>query len=462
MVNDPWRPEPPRDEPRPLDDADALEFAAKEHARSLAIRERGRQLYDESKRHADTPPLDVATLDNILSRPAEPPSRIEGLLPSEAGLLIVAQRKTGKTTLGLNLARALIEGGTFLGRFDVLPVTGNVAILNYEVSGRQMAVWARDAGVPGDRLVIANLRGRRNPLADLADRAELAARLRDANVEAVIVDPFGRAYTGTSQNDSGEVGAWLADLDVFARSEVGARDVILMAHAGWNGERTRGSSALEDWADSIVTLTRDEQGRRFLRAEGRDVSVDEDALEYDHQTRTLSLTGVGSRKAAATHERIEELAVHVLEIVTAVPGVTGYRVGEMLRESDVPHQKGDHSKALNHLIDSGQITFTPGPRKAKCYKAVDLPRPTPNSDSGPNNGHSPHSDLPRPTPDLPRRGTSPPTPTTLNGWEGGGVGQKAGHLPQATKDKPKPCKACGKQMTFDDGTGTHAACEVTP
>jgi sugar phosphate isomerase/epimerase len=108
-----------------------------------------------------------------------------------------------------------------------------------------------------DRLFLVDLRGRRNPPRDGEDRERLAQHLRDQGVESLIVDPFGRAFTGSSHNDAGEVGAWLAELDRWARADVGARDVILSAHAGWNGERTRGASALEDWADTTITLVRD-------------------------------------------------------------------------------------------------------------------------------------------------------------------------------------------------------------
>ena len=110
-------------------------------------------------------------------------------------------------------------------RFGVDPIEGRVALLNYEVSGPTVARWAADHGVPVDRFVIVNLRGRRNPLAHPEDRAKLAGILRAMKVQSVIVDPFGRAYTGSSQNDSGEVGAWLVSLDRFVRSEVGARDL---------------------------------------------------------------------------------------------------------------------------------------------------------------------------------------------------------------------------------------------
>jgi len=75
----------------------------------------------------------------------------------------VAQRKAGKTTLTLNLARALLTGEAFLGAFDVVPVVGDVAVLNFEVSGHTLAHWAHDHAVPPERFHLVNLRGRRNP-----------------------------------------------------------------------------------------------------------------------------------------------------------------------------------------------------------------------------------------------------------------------------------------------------------
>jgi hypothetical protein len=46
-----------------------------------------------AERGGDVPPFDAGLLVDILARPAEPPHRVDGLLPSEGGLLIVAQRK---------------------------------------------------------------------------------------------------------------------------------------------------------------------------------------------------------------------------------------------------------------------------------------------------------------------------------------------------------------------------------
>lgn len=298
------------------------------------------------------PPFDAGTLAEILARPEEPPMRAEGLVPWSGSALVVAQRKTGKTTLLLNYARALILGETFLGQFPVIPIRpdAKVAFLNYEVSAKQLARWADEAGIPRDSFYQVNLRGRRNPLSHPDDRAVLVEKLREQHAEAVIVDPFGRAYTGTSQNDNGEVQAFLVDLDMFVRQEVGANDLLLAAHAGWDGERSRGASALEDWGDTIITLTRDpeDEDRRYMRAMGRDVEVDEDELTMHEATRTLSRSGFGSRKDQRRNKESADLAVKVLQAVRENPGCSKARIAEVIAE--------DHGDKLGSGRGAGRLS----------------------------------------------------------------------------------------------------------
>lgn len=322
----------------------------------------------------DDTPLDAGTLTEILARPAEPAARVDGLIGWEGSTLLVAQRKVGKTTLVLNLARALLTGEPFLGSHGVrsLQPDARVAMLNYEVSGAQLARWARDAGVPSDRLYLVNLRGQRNPLSHPDDRQRLAEVLRDQQVESLIVDPFGRAYSGASQNDAGEVYGWLVKLDEFARAEVGARDLVLTTHAGWDGERSRGSSALEDWADGIITMTRvTDTNTRFIRATGRDVELDEDRLDFDPETRTLTLAGVGGRKAAAAAQRHVDLASAVVELLTRL-GV-GLKVSEItthLRTDGWSFQRGDVGRAAKTAAGDGRLLCESGSRNALIYRVV--------------------------------------------------------------------------------------------
>ncbi len=364
--------------PDPADEAveAALAFnrAVADETRVLRIRKAAQDRF-RAEQEPEQPPFDAGTLVELLGRPADPPMRAEGLIPSDAGTLVVAQRKTGKTTLELNYARSLLTGEDFLGRFPVRPITGTVALLNYEVSGNMIARWADDVGVPRERLYVVNLRGRRNPLTHPGDRQRLAEDLRARDTHALVVDPFGRAYGGESQNDSGEVGAFLGDLDVFARAEVGASDLMLSAHAGWNGERTRGASALEDWADVIITLTRDpdDETVRFLRAIGRDVEVEEDRLDFDPATRLLSMSGAGSRRKTKGDRKSTELAVFVVRAARLSPGSSGRQIEASIKEmDDAPtFRNGDVSKAAKYAEAQGHLRIEVGGngKQSKHYAA---------------------------------------------------------------------------------------------
>lgn len=348
-----------------------LHHEAKERFhRALAAREVG---------EAD---LDVATLNEILARPPEAPYRAQGLIPSDASTLVVAQRKTGKTVLLLNLAHSLITGEPFLGRFEVLPVEGTVALLNYEVSAPQVARWAAQVGIPEDRFVLVNLRGCPNPLGSPTHRARLATRLRSHGVETVMVDPFANAFTGSKDIDAVEVRRFLSLLDVFARTEVGARDLVLSAHAGWNGERTRGSSALEDWADSILTMATkkdaEKGGPRFLHAFGRDVDVSEDRLHFDESTKRLSLTGAGSRRQSAVDDKVNELMDDVIQAVHQLPGMNSSQLEDRLRKAGKKFQKGAPAKAAQRAAERRFIRVEDhGPGKPTCYFPAERPGWTP-------------------------------------------------------------------------------------
>lgn len=332
---------------------DDFETRVRREMSALRIRDEARKRLQAEKR-SPAAPFDAGLLKDILDRPHAPAFRVSGICPSDGGTLIVAQRKTGKTTLTLSLARCLLTGEPFLDRFPVNEkVAGRVALLNYEVSGSLLARWAHDARVPGERLLLINLRGRRNPFGEAEDRERLAELLREHEVESLIVDPFGRAFTGASQNDSGEVGTWLQDLDMFARSEVGARDVILTTHAGWQADRTRGSSALEDWADSVMTLTTNKEKQRFIRAFGRDVDVDEDRLGFEHSTRMLVMTGSGGQTQANHAAKIDKLVGVVSEYVRDNPDCPSKAIVAI-----TGHRNQDLREALEKAVRSGVIERT--------------------------------------------------------------------------------------------------------
>ena len=348
-----------------------------QEAHRLRVLEAARELV-RVERTPPAPPMDVALLDEVDDEPVR--YRIDNLLPMGGNALIVAKRKTGKSTMLLNLSRALRSGEPFLGVLPVEPITGRVAFLNFEVDRAMLARWAREAGLTSADLVLVNLRGRRNPLGNEADGEELRHRLRQHRTDVLIVDPLSKAFTGTNINDTGEMTHFLAGLDRL-RDDVGATSILLAAHAGWNSDRARNSSAVEDWADSIVTMTSDEQGRRYLSAIGRDVDLDEDRLDFDLATRRLTLSGVGGRRVSAAAERLSELADAVVAIVTAEPGLTSSEIESRLRERGHGLQNGDASKAARAAEGSQRITRAKEGRAVRHY-ANNTPRHPPTYPDG--------------------------------------------------------------------------------
>ncbi|NLH69583.1 MAG: AAA family ATPase [Brooklawnia sp.] len=338
------------------EDSDAFQADVKRRAYRLEVEQQARLLIAERNR-PPREPLDVGSLGEVLARPQPPAARIVGLAPWEGTHLVTAQRKVGKTTLLGNLSRCLITGEDFLGRFPVKPLDGNVAMLNLEVSGAQLARWLDEIGVDHQRLMLVNLRGRANPLGDPETRGELAALLRARETESLIVDPFGRAFNGDDQNSAGQVGRFMADLDVFARAEVGALDLFVSNHAGWVGERSRGSTALEDAPDTLWRLVRgpEEGSPRYFSALGRDVDIAEDMLEFDEESRRLTLTGLGGRAQAAAVAKVGRYKDAILHALEKNPeGLSG---AELKRAAQCPGGMG--ATARGELLADGLIVQSP-------------------------------------------------------------------------------------------------------
>ena len=79
-------------------------------------------------------PPSVFTLADELAIPDEPVTyHVQDLLPAGANALLAAQYKAGKTTLINTYRRAFADGELFLGRYQVNPADGRVAIFNYEL-----------------------------------------------------------------------------------------------------------------------------------------------------------------------------------------------------------------------------------------------------------------------------------------------------------------------------------------
>lgn len=272
-------------------------------------RDATRVLRDEEHARTWAAPIDVGSLKSWLTEPeTQPRWRFEGILGVGHNLVAVAARKAGKTTLVDNLARSYVDGVPFLGRFEVTTTGRSVAIFNYELEAAQYRRWLRESGIAAtDRVFPLNLRGRPLPLANDRVAAWVADWLRERDVGLWIPDPWSRAYVGSvdNGNDEAQVGRFLATLDEIKQA-AGVDELVMPVHTPKGridpgAESAIGSQRLEAWPDVMVYLVRDDK-QRFLRAEGRDVDVDESPLLYDADTRTLTLDlNGGNREQVRDH-----------------------------------------------------------------------------------------------------------------------------------------------------------------
>ena len=89
---------------------------------------------------------------------------------------------------------------------------------------------------------------------------------------------------------------------------------------------------------------------RFLRALGRDVSVEEDRMGFDPATRLLSLTGSGSRRQSSASVRVEILAIAICDYLGEHPGASFGDINKAIEG-----RQEDKRKAIEHAEGRGRL-----------------------------------------------------------------------------------------------------------
>lgn len=328
-------------------------------------------------RDADLDAIEVATAAALLARPRPLRVAVFGELLAEGhNATVVARWKVGKSTLVDNMAKAAVEGSRFLDRFVVANPL-RVILFNYELDDEDMAdrlaALGLDTGAR-ERLAIVNLRGRRLPLTTPTGRDRAAKWVADHGAQVMVVDPFGAAYAsagGDSENDNAQVRRFLIGLDEIKRL-AGCPTLVMPVHTGRGeavegDEQGRGASVLEDWPDVRILLTKDRDGRRYVRSEGRAWNLFESPLGFDEATRCLTLAAgeVGMNRAQARRQVAIDALVAALE---AEPGATSRTVRTIVAEAGVSNNAAKDSTVAEARA-RGFVHVHPGPKNAVCHYA---------------------------------------------------------------------------------------------
>ena len=112
--------------------------------------------------------------------------RIDPIMLMEADVLLVAQKKIGKSTLVANFIRAIVDEEDFLGRLAVTPLSEGKTIVHFdnELGAVNLRRWLREQQIINThRVHVSDMRGKlgafdiMNPVV----RSEWAERIRAVN-----------------------------------------------------------------------------------------------------------------------------------------------------------------------------------------------------------------------------------------------------------------------------------------
>jgi hypothetical protein len=244
--------------------------------------------------------------DLLRSEDAGPtPYLVDELIVDKAIAGVVGAPKLGKTWLTLELGCAIVTGRPALGRYAV-PKPGPV-LLVLEESGeaalhRRLDALARGHGLdPGELDELYYAANRRVRL----DEPDWQKRLEEAcdavQPRAVFLDPLARLKGASRDENAQKEIAPVLDFMRDLRHHADAA-IVFVHHVGHGGDRMRGSSDLEAYWESKLTLRKGEDGH-LLSAEHREAETAGDIrvrFNWHAETRTVRLTAVDESPEKAT------------------------------------------------------------------------------------------------------------------------------------------------------------------
>lgn len=351
---------------------DPLDKAVHRRALELRIADEGRALWNRQRATLmGQQAPSMVSMQDFLSIPDEDTTyRVDEVFPVGARILLAAQYKAGKTSLIANLLRSLVDGDSFLGRFRVAPIE-KVLLIDTELDERTLRRWLREQTIQKTAGInVLSLRGRLASFAINDDRVRADWAERIGGAQVVLLDCLRPCLDALGLSEDKEAGIFLTAFDALCH-EAGADEAVVVHHMGHTQERSRGDSRLLDWPDALWKLVREEDedgnsletGNRFFSALGRDVHVGESQLDWQPETRTLSICG-GTRtdlKAQGARDDIIEVMLNPANF----EGLSQTALVAKLKAVGVGRNVA--RLAVKQAVGSGLLLVTTGSRDAKIH-----------------------------------------------------------------------------------------------
>jgi len=189
----------------------------------------------------------------------EVPFYIKDLLPMRGKIEIFAPPKTGKSFLCLQIARCIAAGEPLLG---LQTKQGRVLYVQFELGEEVLQNRMLSTGKEYDDVYVGTAFDMK--LDSEAGRKKLLRAVDAVEPKVLILDPFYKAISG-DENEAIDVLDILDFLDSDIIEAYGC-SVIIIHHSGKDeSKRGRGSSVLEDWVDSYISMKRTTRDNEDLK-----------------------------------------------------------------------------------------------------------------------------------------------------------------------------------------------------
>jgi predicted ATP-dependent serine protease len=245
-----------------------------------------------SHRERRTTKLKVMTLQELYNAPEEEHRWVvEDLLPMAGSSILHGKPKKGKSTLARQLAVAVSQGQPFLGKATLQGPVLYLALEEKlsEIKGHFRLLGATDT----DPIhIIPDCRGH-----DLHAIREIIVELKPV---LVIVDTLGKFINLKKYNDYGPVNESLRHLHDLARDTT---THLLCVHHSKKGaeddatDNLLGSVALAGAVDTLIALQGTQDRRSISTSQRYGNAMEETALKFDPETRSLSLGNTAKAEA---------------------------------------------------------------------------------------------------------------------------------------------------------------------
>lgn len=348
---------------------DFHELTVQRKAYDLRVLDEGRALWTRQRAAmmGQEPPAMVSMGDFLAVPDEEARFRVEGVFPVGARVMLTAQYKAGKTSLIANLLRCLVDGENFLGRFTVEPVE-RVLLIDTELDERTLRRWLRDQNIKNTGGInVLSLRGRLSSFGIIDDRTRSEWAQRIAGAQLIMLDCLRPCLDALGLSEDKEAGVFLTAFDALCR-EAGADEAVMVHHMGHSSERSRGDSRLLDWPDALWKLVREqtdeggdiETGSRFFSALGRDVLVPESQLDWQPETRALTIVGGGRAEKKA-----KEAGPDIVAVMSEIVFADGASKNQLINKlKGYGYGRNAARAAVDSAIQDGLLYTTEGARGA--------------------------------------------------------------------------------------------------